>query len=547
MIIIVENKEDFGYDLDIELTLNGLNSGIVVVNSIKQLADMLGKNVQVDKIVVNSAAYSSDFNKISIEKNIPLRIYSVNNNDFSRSKDINAPTYGITSYASELIEKISSDKYTYNPVVQRGNASKGVETPKRNTVDSPVSEVREKVSCSEQAVKDDNFLKRPDVSVDSEKKTEDDNSQEITLKVSDTEASYSNTLLSEKSDNSSNEENPGTSSLDYYMSAMRNGGLRNLVAAGNTAEDEVNYDTGAVKKPAKLITVISAKGGVGKTRISCELATYLALTKHRRGHFKVCLVDYNVDFGDVVNTLGFDRDKSSMAAWAADIRERVKAGENPENMEYSEQRISVLLQKKEKDGLYALLAPFRHIDSFAISPVEFEVMLRNIVKNGGFDYVVVDTGNNTRDSFLISASMSDYMLMILTQDFNCINCNYEMVFAMKKLLPDESFDTSKIKVVVNKAIESRKAGMSPDDVMSIINTNNKTPYELISVIKEDSDVIAAGNNATPLCYNAEHSFTKSIGSIVAKIVGNETALSAPVKNDSLFDRIKKTIKKLFNR
>ena len=68
----------------------------------------------------------------------------------------------------------------------------------------------------------------------------------------------------------------------------------------------VERDMGNIRDAAKVITVYSAKGGVGKTTLSSDLATYLALTSNGRNRYKVCFADFNIDFGDVKNTLNFD-------------------------------------------------------------------------------------------------------------------------------------------------------------------------------------------------------------------------------------------------
>ena len=44
----------------------------------------------------------------------------------------------------------------------------------------------------------------------------------------------------------------------------------------------------------KVISIVNNKGGVGKTTIACELATFLSLTNHGKGKFRVCLVDLSL-------------------------------------------------------------------------------------------------------------------------------------------------------------------------------------------------------------------------------------------------------------
>lgn len=124
-------------------------------------------------------------------------------------------------------------------------------------------------------------------------------------------------------------------------------------------------DIGTDKK-TKVITVYSAKGGVGKTTISAELATYLALVNAGRRKLRVCIVDYNIDFGDVRSTLHIENDKFNLTHWAEEVQELLEKGKAPEEISFSREEIESFLTVSKKSGLYVLTAPHTNEDSMGI-------------------------------------------------------------------------------------------------------------------------------------------------------------------------------------
>ncbi|MBQ7818430.1 MAG: P-loop NTPase [Bacteroidales bacterium] len=283
---------------------------------------------------------------------------------------------------------------------------------------------------------------------------------------------------------------------------------------------------------AKVVTVYAGKGGVGKTTISTELAVYLSQTSVGRGLLRVCLVDYNIDYGNVLTTLNYDPNGNTLTFWAEEVKERLNNGESPEDIKYSRSEIEARLQCSQDTGLYALIAPISHEDSYDIEGDELEIILNNIVENGEFDFVVCDTGNNTRDSSVFAVDRADVVLMVVTQDVTTASCNSAFLSTMKKL----DFDTSKIKLVINSIMPYKYTQVSVQELEDIFD------YECIAHIKRSPDIIKANNCSEPIVLtDNNHDFTKGIKKIVDYLLGPEKSSFA---NDT---RKQGVLKRLFRR
>lgn len=274
------------------------------------------------------------------------------------------------------------------------------------------------------------------------------------------------------------------------------------------------------KKRAHVITTYSAKGGVGKTTVACNLATYLAMSSNGRRKYRVCIIDYNFDFGDVLNTLSFDSTGVTMMDWAMDIKDRIDDGEDPDGIAYGREDIESYLQKNETSGLYALLAPVSHVDSLNIHSDELKVMINNILKYGDFDFVICDTGNNTRNSSMLSLEKADHIVMIVTQDVTTVYDNQIFLDAIKSF---NNVDENRVLLVINKAKSKKETLISCKEVEESLN------IPCVAHLKETPDVIKANNVGRPIVFNERHEYTKGIGNIAARITGVGTY--EPVKGN----------------
>lgn len=284
------------------------------------------------------------------------------------------------------------------------------------------------------------------------------------------------------------------------------------------------------EKRTTTVTVYAAKGGVGKSTIATQTAVCLALTSGGREKYRVCIVDYNIDFGDVRPMLGMNNDGPDMYYWVMDIKDRLKAGERPEDIWYSRSEIEEYLQVMNRIGLYVLCAPNSHQESMAIESIELEIMLRNITQKGGFDFVVCDTGNNTRDSSIIALEAANYVLLVATQDVTAASCNASVIEALDRF----GLDLDRVRLIVNNILSVKYTGIDVESVESYFSK-----YPCIARIRHNLDIVKSNNLNEPIVLQANHEITKEFRKIVAFLTGTEGEMSKPKKGFNLFRRGKK--------
>lgn len=477
---------------------------------------------------------------------VPVKCYARNKEDLLLASDAFIPCYGVVNTAKELLKLVEEDQFLTIQKTETEN-SNNVQNPVKNENHNSDTKVTPETNDKD---KIDVFSGKPmNESISNPQKQNSDHQEPL---KNDAFPQTEKEPIAEEMNHAQPYQNPYQKAATSQSDIGRPFDLRSRLAENRAREREeekkrqeaqrrenakyaVEEAIGNIRHPAKVITVYSAKGGVGKTTIAAELATFLALTNHGRGRFKVCIVDFNIDFGDVLNTLSFDPEKSCMTYWAADIQSRLEMGQDPASIQYTAQQMSVFLQKNEKDGLYALLAPLTNEDSMDITSTQITIMLDNLIRFGDFDFVICDTGNNTRDSSIISIERADEVLLVMTQDVNTANCNNSFLSTIHKV----GFDMNKFRLVINKVRPAKEVAISAEELVeAFVNPFTGKNYPCLAKIDDDNNVKQANNLGEPLVYQSSHSFTKKIALIAKEVIGDTFVLSQPEKK-GFFQRFKK--------
>lgn len=260
----------------------------------------------------------------------------------------------------------------------------------------------------------------------------------------------------------------------------------------------------------RIITVLSPKGGVGKTFAS----TNIAMALHQLAPGRVCLVDLDLQFGDVAGTLHLSPEHTTADAV------RVLGGAEASSIN---SMLKVFLTP-HPSGLFVMCAPEDPADA---DDIGFEMSLQ-VVKalSQAFDYVVVDTCAGLDPHALSVAEISTDHVFVCSVDVSSVRSLRRELDALDRLGmtgPTRHF-------VMNRF--DAPGGARPEDVEVAVGMRAEIQ------IPADRNVLAAANQGVPITIaDPKAIIAKKFVGFVEGLIG-VTSAAAPVKKAPFWKRSK---------
>jgi pilus assembly protein CpaE len=146
----------------------------------------------------------------------------------------------------------------------------------------------------------------------------------------------------------------------------------------------------------RVVSVMSPKGGVGKTTVATNVAVGLA----QRAPGATVIVDLDIQFGDVASALDLEP-----AHFLADVVHGAAR--------YDAMVLKTFLTQ-HKTGLYAICAPNVPGDADKISPEDVTHLLQTLAAE--FRYVVLDTAPGMTETTLAALDQTTDLIMLTSMD-----------------------------------------------------------------------------------------------------------------------------------
>lgn len=195
---------------------------------------------------------------------------------------------------------------------------------------------------------------------------------------------------------------------------------------------------------AKVITITSVKGGVGKTTTVLNLAGICSKLGKR-----VLVVDLDLYSGDIVSTLNLNYSRDIYNLFE-DLNNNKFDNLDNYLVSYND-NIKVL--PAPKDPRFA-----RKITSKALNLILYKSSMK-------FDVILIDTNHILTDINLFAYDYSDYMLYIINND----SMNLKNMKTMVSILND--MNKTNYKIILNEASSRDKEYYNKYDIKNVINKN----------------------------------------------------------------------------
>jgi len=244
-----------------------------------------------------------------------------------------------------------------------------------------------------------------------------------------------------------------------------------------------------------VITVMSAKGGSGKTVFATNLAMLLA----RAGKGEdVVVVDADLQFGDVCLVLQLEP-KFTLVNAAHDLHK------------LDDQLLSTILTK-HPSGMRVLAAPLEPAFADEISTAAMTEVVERL--RGMFKYVVIDTASLLDELLLSLLERADKVVFIVDMDLPSVK-NAKLALETLRLL---KFPASKIRLVLNRS--NSKARLDQKEI------ERSLKMKISASVPSDGIVAASVNEGRPVVESAPKSkVAKGFESIYRLVVEDDPGAS----------------------
>lgn len=270
--------------------------------------------------------------------------------------------------------------------------------------------------------------------------------------------------------------------------------LRNIIKANNTI----------IRPVARVITVTSGKGGVGKSNTAINLAIWFKKMGQR-----VIILDADFGLANIEIMFGTvpKHNLCDLLYQGKSITDIITWG--PGDIGFISGGSGIVgLSNLSKEYLTYIIQNLAALDAIA-------------------DVIIIDTGAGISDAVLEFLVASGEILLVTTPEPTSITDSYSLLKALNRH-PRFSTEESQIKVIANKVSREDEGANLFNKLNVVVQRYLKLPIEYLGAIPQDDKLVAAVMQQTPVSLANENARASiAYQSVAAKLMNKD--ISGDVK------------------
>jgi septum site-determining protein MinD len=261
---------------------------------------------------------------------------------------------------------------------------------------------------------------------------------------------------------------------------------------------------------AKVVTVTSGKGGVGKTTATANIATALASE-----NLKVVCIDADIGLRNLDVVLGLENRIVYDLVDVVEGRCRLR---------------QAMIRDKRLPELY-LIPAAQTRDKSAISPSDMVRLCDELRPDT--DWILIDSPAGIERGFRNAIAPADIILVVTNPEVSAVRDADRIIGLV------EAEEKGPARLVINRIkpnMVKREDMLSPDDVLELL------AVELIGVIPEDENVILSTNRGLPIVLNGKSQAGQAFRNIAARLRGEQVPFIDINDQGGFFGRLARRIR-----
>ena len=261
--------------------------------------------------------------------------------------------------------------------------------------------------------------------------------------------------------------------------------------------------------PAKVLTVTSGKGGVGKTTASANLSAALAA----RGQKVVC-IDADIGLRNLDLILGLENRIVYDLVDVVEGRCRVR---------------QAMIRHKQLPTLH-LIPAAQTRDKNAVSPSDMIRLCDELREE--HDWILIDSPAGIERGFRNAVAPADIVLVITNPEVSAVRDADRIIGLI------EAEEKGPARLVINRLnpeLVRRGEMLSPSDVLELL------AIDLIGIVPEDDNVVMASNRGVPVALDLKNDAGQAFRNISQRLLGHRVPFMELERKDGFIGRLSRMI------